>query len=191
MWVVQEGDAVIVRLLLVFPSGALAKGPSLETLVNLSFSQLGMDYSIHEQIHAGVPQRISQQRRSVLPSCRIRMSQWAQHRPARGKPYIAFCIEAIQPGPILSNLAGDSTACGVWRRYSQFAELRDRIGFGPSAPFPGKCIIRSALCGLSSDQLEDRRCKLQAWLQQLVTAALRNFLQQELWPELCSFIGAW
>merc|ERR1712039_869686 len=98
--------------------------------------------------------------------------------------YVAYQIVSKCPGSQIVQVC-------VERRYSEFLALRDRVGDGPRATFPDKQAVTATLLGLSEPALEARRLALEVWLRQIVAAARRGFLQENLLPELVAFTGTW
>jgi len=190
IWVASQDGIVAVRLLIVFPQGAMPRGtaPSIEKLLEkLPSRHLGSPDDISQ---LAVPRTMAAP--PSFPVISVAIPKFIRQGGQSRGSYWAFCIQA--------RCAGESAALaqsvlegseGIWRRYSQFELLRDRIGHGPRAPFPAKLAVRSSFFGLNQDQLETRRKELEHWLREVISVAGHGLLREELCPELCAFLGAW
>jgi hypothetical protein len=182
IWVAAQDGIVAVRLLIVFPQGVKCKLPSADDLAKELASSLP-ERCKHDA--AGVDMfdrpRIANCGFAVA-SVKVTSFKWCDIDSKQ--KHVSFFVES-QCG----EKSGGQVA-GVWRRYSQFEKLRDRIGYGPRAPFPEKWRFRS-LFGLQDDKLEIRQRALNKWLKELASVAYHGLLRAEVFPELYAFFGNW
>lgn len=169
-WVAAEDGIVAVRGLLVFPEPTRGHIPTAETLAALlAAAETKPSHTLSD----------SARRKPKFPVASVnllRPAWFPNQKCTRG--YHAFQIEAKRG------------QC-VWRRYSDFENLRLRVGDGPRASFPERQSLRNLFFGLTEDGLELRRQGLERWLREVIMAAQRGLIRDELHPELCAFLGAW
>lgn len=186
IWVASQDGIVAPRLLMVLPKEGMTtetvkmllgihRLPSLIAgrAVESSLSPAATDT---QKPDAGKNHMIT------CPATVVKIPAFAERGGTTGKTHVAFKVEA----------KCGSNACeeDIWRRYSDFEKLRDRIGDGPRKPFPGKLPLRS-LFGLNPASLEERRASLEQWLQEVLSVARHGLLREQLCPELCAFLGVW
>mmetsp|Transcript_15085 Transcript_15085/g.34333 ORF Transcript_15085/g.34333 Transcript_15085/m.34333 type:complete len:410 (+) Transcript_15085:82-1311(+) len=181
IWVLRDDAAVALRALLIFDTQDKVALPTAEQVKRwLSQQMKAESESVCTRTIRMVP-------RPPLPLTLVRIPGWARVEESPAGPRRVVLYRVIPQG-VPGRSAVNTT--GVLRRYREFRALRDRVGSGPVARFPsrldGACLFQG-----EEQKHERRRQALEIWLSQVVAAARRGLLRENLEPELRAFLGCW
>jgi len=180
VWVTETDGSVAVRLLLVFPEQGFRQLPHADELAAVLPGWL--ESEAEEQVQRAAENTAPSAVQFPVTSVRVPRAEKRDASGGERSQCVFYCVMAS---------IGDSACTGcVWRRYSDFESLRERVGSGPRAPFPQKLGVRSVI-GLSEALVEKRRAALESWLSEVVQATRRGLVRGELQPEICAFLGTW
>jgi hypothetical protein len=193
IWVANQDGIVAVRLIFVLPAGRALPNAQLAQVLGNSLDTMKRFLQLEESTEVpelAVP-RSWPASKSSLPVMSVSIPTFVQQSSHSQRPFWVFCIHTQCHSDSTADEDKEVWRVEILRRYSQFQALRNRIGDGPRAPFPGKQSLLKATVGLSRDRLETRRQELEQWLREVVSVARHGLMREELTAEFRAFLGAW